>query len=217
MKENRSERINKISLSETISEKNVKYFGEMMAICAMKGILKYYPGAEFDRLYKGLILDIMRSNKLGHTFSDGYDFAQEAMVFLCNHYGKKLNDILGTDKRNRIVTVKKACLTVLSSVISAKFRRYRSNMNIEDFYHLEATQELEIKQEEDCSVVDNIIETLNLTDRQMNALLCRMNGMSYPEAGRFLSMGATTVFDIISKIRKIYISLYSEPRVRARI
>ena len=59
----------------------------------------------FDRLYKGLLKDINRSDDAQYVFSDGYDFAQTAGYFLCEHFGKTLNDVLGKDRRGKTVTV----------------------------------------------------------------------------------------------------------------
>ena len=136
VKENRSEQIagRKICLSEVIGEENVKYFGEMMAICAMKGFMGHSSGEKFDKLYKGLLFDISNQNNQGHTFSDGYDFAQEAIVFLCEHYGKRLNDLLYVDKKGKQISVKKVCLKAVSRKISEKFRKCRNHVNIDELF-----------------------------------------------------------------------------------
>ncbi|MCL2796978.1 MAG: hypothetical protein FWD58_02865 [Firmicutes bacterium] len=222
----RIERKRKICLSESITPENVKYFGEMMAICAMKSFASYSARVDFDRLYKGLLLDIARPYNQKKTVSDGYDFAQDAIVFLCAHFGKKLNDLLYVDKNGKPISVKKACLRTVSRAINAMFRGYRNLLNVDEFYHLEAPDSLEIdepatdeagsKYDEDYDAIDNTIKALGLDGRQREALLCRMSGMSYPEAARYLSIGTSTVWDIIAKIRKIYISIYSEPRLRVR-
>jgi len=182
----------------------------------MKAFVKHWVGIDFDSVYKGLILDITCSDKPGHTFSDGYDFAQTAICFLCGHYGKKLNDILGTDRRGKIVTVKLACVRAVGHCINNKLTGYRRLVNIDGLYGLEAPEKLETDYEADYAKIDGIIKMLGLTDRQREALLCRMSGMSYPEAARLLSIGTTTVFDIIAKIRQLYVRLFSEPKWRKR-
>ena len=229
VREVRPERIEckrKICLSETISHENVKYFGEMMAICAMKPFMKYSARVDFERLYKGLLLDIARPYNQKKTVSDGYDFAQDAICFLCEHFGRKLNDVLYVDKRDKEISIKRACLRLVQRAIGAKFRGFRNLFNIDDFYHIEspesfetcetASNEVGSKYDEDYDAIDETIKALGLDDRQREALLCRMNGMSYPEAARYLSMGTSTVWDIIAKIRKIYIGIYSEPKLRIR-
>jgi DNA-binding CsgD family transcriptional regulator len=207
----------KICLSEVIGEENVKYFGEMMAICAMKGFMGHSSGERFDKLYKGLLFDISNQNNQGHTFSDGYEFAQEAIVFLCGHYGKRLNDLLYVDKKGKQISVKKACLRVVCRLISKAFSKCRNHVNIDDLHHLEATETVEMVFESEYCTVDSIIETLGLNDKQKITLECRMGGMSYPETSGLLSISQGTIGDRLAKIRKLYVATYGEPVFRQSV
>jgi DNA-binding CsgD family transcriptional regulator len=206
--------------SDIITRDNVKRMGEKMAVCALKGFMKN--GLNLSTLYKSMLRDICRSQNpmsgnIQDVFSAGYDFCQGAICFLCGHYGKTLNDILGTDKRGKTVTVKCGCLRAVSKSINAYLSHNRRAVCINETIDSELTAEFDRKPEEyDYTAADKIIGTLGLTDRQRDALICRMNGMSYPEAGRALSINQSSVFEIIAKIRKIYLTMFAAPKLRNR-
>ena len=56
--------------------------GEVIALCDIKTVI-VRGGKDLHNLYKGLLGDINRSNDDMGRFSDGYDIAQEAILFLC--------------------------------------------------------------------------------------------------------------------------------------
>ena len=205
-----------INLSDTITTENVKYMGEMMAITALKSFMKHAAGAIFDRLYKGLLKDINRSNDAQYVFSDGYDFAQTASCFLCEHFGKTLNDVLGKDRRGKTVTVKRVCLRTVGRYINQRLTYSYRAVCIDDLpLSVPAIEPEQDRADEDYSAVDKIIRRMALTCEQRAALMCRMDGHSYPEAARLLSSSTTTVWDRIMKVRKIYVSMFSEPKWRS--
>jgi len=202
-------------LSTVITADNVKRMGEMLAICALRSFHSYSVGANYDKLYRGLVRDAFKPKGACDTFSDGYDFAQAAILFLSGYYGRTLNDIIGNDRRGKPLTVKRACLRYVGREINKKLTNSKRNVCIDNVYGLSVQFEDEVS-ETDFTSVDETIAVMGLTERQKGALMCRMNGMSYPEAARELSMGTTTVFDIIAKIRVIYIGIFSEPIFRNR-
>jgi DNA-binding CsgD family transcriptional regulator len=202
-------------LGDTVTPENVQYIGEMMAICAIKAFAGHSGGNDYDRLYKGLLKDISRPCQAKDTVSEGYDLSQIAICFLCEHYGKTLNDIIGIDRRDKILTLKRACLRTVSKSITSYFSFNRRSRNIDDYTALQAPEEFVIDESiNDETAVNKIIELLGLTDRQRDALICRMNGMSYPEAGRALSINQSSVYEIITKIRKLYLAMFPAPKFR---
>ena len=50
-------------------------------------------------MYADLYVDIKHKNELGYTLSDSYDLVQEGTLYLCEHYGKHLNDVIVTTKK----------------------------------------------------------------------------------------------------------------------
>ena len=74
-----------------ISAENVQKMGEVIALTCIKTVI-VRSGKDLHYLYKGLLRDINRSKDDLSPFSNAYDIAQEAMLFLCQHIGEKLGD-----------------------------------------------------------------------------------------------------------------------------
>ena len=70
--------------------------------------------------YKGLLRDINRSYDDISHYSDGYDIAQEAMLFLCQHMGERLDDVYYT-KTGRKITIKQACFSVADRYLAKNY------------------------------------------------------------------------------------------------
>lgn len=66
----------------------------------------------------------------------------------------------------------------------------------------------EIK-EEDYTLYEKIVSSLNLSQNMRIALECRQNGLSYPEIGRVLSRAQATVYEYFIKMRQRYMAIYS--------
>ena len=90
-----------------ISAENIQKMGEVIALTCIKTVI-VRSGKDLHYLYKGLLRDINRSKEDYSPFSNAYDIAQEAMLFLCQHIGKKLGDNY-TTKYGKVVTIKSAC------------------------------------------------------------------------------------------------------------
>ena len=207
-----------VNLSEKITADNVQRMGEMFALRAFKPFLRYADPA-FGGLYKGLIRDINRPNDISHTLSDGYDIAQTAICFLCEHIGKTLNDVLGTDRRGKVLTVKLACFRTVNRSLNKLFSNTRRSVCIENVYEPKTATQFdfdatETVTKEDFTAVDETIAKLELTDKQKNALLCLMNEPSYSEVARQLSRNVGTIWVTISRIREKYIKLFGTPKLR---
>ena len=111
---------------ETISQNNVLAMAEQLTMYETRFLIGYM-GSRMQKIYADLCVDIRRKNNINHTFSDSYDLVQECALFLCNHYGKRLNDILTYDKKGKAITVKIACIRAMSKLITRKTSdNYRS-------------------------------------------------------------------------------------------
>ena len=64
-------------------------------------------------------------------------------------------------------------------------------------------------EEEDYSIVDAVVASLNLTENMNLALDYRMSGMSYPDIAKMLSRATSTVYEYFIKMRQRYLSTYS--------
>ena len=74
-----------------ISVENIQKMGEVIALTCIKTVI-VRSGKDLHYLYKGLLRDMNRSKDDYSPFSNAYDIAQEAMLFLCQHIGEKLGD-----------------------------------------------------------------------------------------------------------------------------
>ena len=73
-----------------ISAENVQKIGEVIALTCIKTVI-IRAGKELNHLYVRLIDDINHSKNSTRPFSDAYDIAQEAMLFLCEHIRRAIH------------------------------------------------------------------------------------------------------------------------------
>ena len=192
---------------EAISENNVLAMAEQLAMYETRFLIGYM-GSRMQKIYADLCVDVKRKTDINHTFSDSYDLVQEGALFLCNHYGKRLNDVLAHDKKGKAITVKIACIRTMSKLITRKTSDYFRNVSLEALTPVsEPSCEIEEDIVKDYTVYDSIVESLNLTDNMRIALECRQNGLSYPEIGRVLSRAQATVYEYFIKMRQRYATI----------
>ena len=76
----------------------------------------------------------------------------------------------------------------------------KANMKIESM--------AEDVEEEDYSLADAVVASLNLTENMNLALDYRMSGMSYPDIAKTLSRATSSVYEYFIKMRQRYLSTY---------
>ena len=195
-------------LKETISQNNVLAMAEQLAMYETRFLIGYM-GSRMQKMYADLCVDIKHKNDINHTYSDSYDLVQECALFLCNHYGKQLNDILTHDKKGKTITVKIACIRAMSKLITRKTSDYFRSVSLDALTPVsEPSCEIEEDIVKDYTVYDSIVDSLNLTDNMKIALECRQNGLSYPEIAAILERAQSTVFEYFVKMRQRYIAIY---------
>ena len=193
---------------ETISQDNVLAMAEQLAMYETRFLIGYM-GGRMQKMYADLCVDVRHKNDINHTFSDSYDLVQEGALFLCNHYGKRLNDVLTYDKQGKAITVKIACIRAMSKLITRKTSDYFRSVSLEALTPVsEPFCEIEEDVVKDYTVYDSIVESLNLTDNMRIALECRQNGLSYPEIAALLNRAQSTVFEYFIKMQQRYIAIY---------
>lgn len=193
---------------EIISENNVLAMAEQLAMYETRFLIGYM-GSRMQKMNADLCVDMKRKNDINHTFSDSYDLVQECALFLCNHYGKRLNDVLTYDKKGKTITVKIACIRAMSKLITRKTSDYFRSVSLEALTPV-SEPSCEIKEDvvKDYTVYDSIVESLNLTDNMRIALECRQNSLSYPEIATILERAQSTVFEYFIKMQQRYVAIY---------
>ena len=193
---------------ETISENNVLTMAEQLSMYETRFLIGYM-GSRMQKIYACLCVDVKRKNYINHTFSDSYDLVQECALFLCNHYGKQLNDVLTHDKKGKAISVKIACIRAMSKFITRKTSDNYRSVSIDALTPVsEPSCEIEEDIVKDYTVYDAIVESLNLTDNMRIALECRQSGLSYPEIAAVLERAQSTVFEYVIKMRQRYAAIY---------
>jgi len=197
-------------LYEEISPSNVLAISEIIAFMETRYLIGYM-GSRMQKLYADLYTDIKHKNEASHIFSDGYDLVQECALYLCEHYGERLTDVIGHTKKGKNITVRIACIKNIVKLITKKWSDNYRSISVEDLTpNSEPSTEIKEEIQPDYTIYDKIIESLNLTDNMRIALECRMAGLSYPEIGRVLERAQSTVFEYFIKIRQKYTAIYGK-------
>ncbi|MGN0804267.1 MAG: hypothetical protein ACI4MS_02680 [Candidatus Coproplasma sp.] len=192
-------------LKEEISQNNVLAMAELIAMAETRFLIGYM-GSSMQKMHADLYVDILHKNEFGYVFSDSYDLVQEGALYLCEHYGKHLNDIIGYSKKGKPITIEIACCRKMMKLMSRKIRDNYRNVCYDALTHL--YDELQEETTQDYTAYDKIVESLNLTENMRIALECRIKGLSFPEIGRVLSRAQSTVFEYFIKMRQRYAKIY---------
>ena len=196
-------------MKEEISQNNVLEMAELIAFRELRFQIGYQ-GSRAQKMYADLYADIKHKNELGYRLSDSYDLVQEGALYLCEYYGKHLNDIIGYSKKGKPITIEIACIRKMMKLINLKTRDYYRSVSLDALTPAtEPSYETTEKVTQDYTLYEKIIASLNLTENMRIALECRQNGLSYPEIGRVLSRAQATVYEYFIKMRKRYIAIYS--------
>lgn len=195
-------------LKEEITPDNVLQISELVAFLETRFLIGYI-GKRMQKLYADLYSDIKNKHNINHIFSDGYDLVQEGALFLCEHYGKHLSDVIGITNKGKKITVQIACTKRMMKLINRKLSDNYRCLCVEAIAP-EDEPIIELKEENDDEYThcDEIVENLNLTDNMKLALECRMAGLSYPEIGRILNRVQSTVYEYFIKMRQRYTEIY---------
>ena len=80
-------------MKEEITQNNVLEMAELIAFMELRFQIGYL-GSRAQKMYADLYGDIKHKNELGYMLSDSYDLVQEGALYLCDHYGRHLNDVI---------------------------------------------------------------------------------------------------------------------------
>lgn len=186
-----------------ITADNIKKIGELIALLTIRTVM-CRSGKDLYRLYDGLIKDCNKSNDSLVEYSDGYDIAQTAMLFLCEHIGKRLGDNYTTAHGN-IISIKQACFRFTDRYLDKQFTRHLAHtIAINDSVASSHITFIEDESNNDYTAVDALIERMNLTQGEYDVLCAYMSGLTYLEATRLLNINRTTIWRRRMKIQEKY-------------
>ena len=186
-----------------ISTENVQKMGKIIALTCIKTVI-VRSGKDLLYLYKGLLKDINRSKEDYSPFSNAYDIAQEAMLFLCQHIGGKLGDDY-TTKYGKVVSIKSACYRCADNYLQKQYTRYMANtISLDERITAEPETILDGEQKNDYTAVDGLIAKMNLTAVEYETLCACMAGLTYLEVTCLLNVNRTTIWRRKMSIQKKY-------------
>lgn len=188
-----------------ISAENVQKMGEVIALTCIKTVI-IRSGKDLRGLYNGILHDMNRTKDDSSPFSNAYDIAQEAMLFLCQHIGKKLGDNY-TTKYGKVVTIKSACYRCADNYLQKQYTRHIANtVSLNERITAEPETILDDEQKNDYTVVDGLISKMHLTAVEHETLSILMAGFTILQIGRILNVNRTTIWRRQNSIRKKYMT-----------
>ncbi len=188
-----------------ISAENVQKMGEVIALTCIKTVI-IRSGKDLRGLYNGILHDMNRTKDDLSPFSNAYDIAQEAMLFLCQHIGKKLGDNY-TTKYGKVVTIKSACYRCADNYLQKQYTRHIANtVSLNERITAEPETILDDEQKNNYTVVDGLISNMKLTAVEHETLSILMAGFTMLQIGKILNVNRTTIWRRQNSIRKKYMT-----------
>lgn len=200
----------KIEISDEtiITAENVVRLGEFFALCAIKCRISK-SGKNLYWLYNGLIRDISHNN-VTEPYSDGYDVASTAILFLCENLGKKLGDKL-INRFGKEITVMRGCYQTIDLYVFHQYAEPSTlNISIDDneVRNLAIDSKPYTPTEEEYIAVDKTIRDMNLSKNENSVLNCYMAGLNHLEIAAILGINRTTVWRCRNRIAQKYTKLF---------
>ena len=189
-------------LTEVISRDNVLDMAELL-VCKETKYLIRFSGRYIAKAHFGVCKDIFNKNNPDHIMSDNYDIVQTVALFLCEHFGKHLEDTYEITKKGRIITIKYHCYKLIDRMICSRYRIATRHIDLEKAYRLE-TPQIHSADDNEHKVVEQMMDKMQLDDYQRKVLTHRMAGLSMGEIGRLLNRSVGAIGSVIYTIQRRY-------------
>ena len=194
---------------EVITPDNVKQLSENIALYAIKRLYAYHATKQLDNLYYGLIKDIHNQQNPTYALSDGYDYAQTAICFLCDYIGKTLGTTIQVQYRNTVknVTIIHACTSMLGRLYYESRQYAKYTVPIQRTGREKTVEPFEEdNREEQLGKVEEIIQGMHLSKKPALTLECYMQGMGITEITQVLGKCFSTIWRSRLQIQKKYMA-----------
>mgnify|MGYP000213093992 FL=1 len=190
-----------------ISAENIQKIGEVIALTCIKTVI-VRSGKDLHYLYKGMLKDMNRAKDDLSPFSDAYDIAQEAMLFLCQHMGEKLGNICIT-KYGKTTTIRSACFRCADNYLEKQYARHIVNaVSLDERITAEPETILEDEQKNDYTAVDGVVKQMKLTKVEQETLSHLMVGLTCIEIAKLCNANRTTIWRRQNRIKQKYMSAF---------
>lgn len=202
-------------LREIISPENVQAMAELITIKQTKTLIGYI-GEDAMTAHEKVYIDVMHKNDEGYVLSDYYDLVQDVALFLCEHFGKYLDDYLYTSKKGKAITVKAECYYIIKRELYKRYSVGAKNFSLETFHYMKDKRDFTENSAEETEAsyerVDKIISLMNLGEKQLIVLNGRLNGVTYAQLAVILNCTTGGVHGFRNVMKKRYnkvMSLYA--------
>ncbi len=132
----------------------------------------------------------MHKDDDGYVLSDYYDLVQDVAVFLCEHIGEYLDDYLYTSKKGKEVTIKTECYYIIKRELYKRYSVGAKNVSLEAFRYMKDKKDFTEMSDTDIEAsydrVEKIISLMNLGEKHLVVLNCRLNGISNTQIAAIL-------------------------------
>lgn len=187
-----------------ITADNIKKIGELIALLTIRTVM-CRSGKDLYRLYDGLIKDCNKSNDSLDEYSDGYDIAQTATLFLCEHIGKRLGGNYTTTRGN-VISIKQACFRFTDRYLDKQYTRHLAHTTaISDSVASSHITFIDDESDNDYTAVDALIKRMNLTQGEFDVLCAYMSGLTYLEVTQLLDVNRTTIWRRRTRIQEKFL------------
>ena len=189
-------------LTEAISRENVLDMAELI-VCKETKYLIRYSGHYIAAAHNEVCKDIFNKNNPDYIMSDNYDIVQTVALFLCEHFGKYLDDTYEITKKGKVITLKYCCYKLIDRMICGRYRIFRRSVDLDKVQDIEEPETYEADEDEH-GVVDNLMDKMQLTDYHKEILRHRMAGLSMSEIGTLLNKSVGAIGSVIYTVQKRY-------------
>ena len=196
-----------------IAEQNIRKIGELIALGSVRTQM-IHSARDLYYVYQNLYKDVYCRNDPLKPYSEDYDYAEEAVCFLCRYIGKKLGDLC-IGKFGKPIPIRLACYRYIGRLLSKK---YNQNAKYEVGSYEDRTlphNELTVdpyenqSKEESCERYEKIIKNMALPDYEYETLLAMMSGMRLIDMKRYFNVDYTTIYRRKIRIQKKYLHAVS--------
>ena len=189
-------------LTKAISRENVLDMAELI-VCKETKYLIRYSGHYIAAAHNEVCKDIFNKNNPDYIMSDNYDMVQAVALFLCEHFGERLDDTYEITKKGKVITLKYHCYKLIDRMICGRYRIFRRNVDLDKVTHLEEPETYEADEDEH-EVVDSLMDKMQLTDYHKEIIRHRMAGLSMSEIGTLLNKSVGAIGSVIYTVQKRY-------------
>lgn len=190
-----------------ISTENIQKIGEVIALTCIKTVI-VRSSKDLYYLYKGLLEDMNRLKDDLSPFSNAYDIAQEAILFLCQYISEKLGDICIT-KYGKPTTIRSACYRCADNYLQKQYTRHIINtVSLDERITSESETTLDDEQKNDYTVVDGVVKQMQLTKVEQETLSHLMVGLTCIEIAKLCNVNRTTIWRRQNRIKQKYVSAF---------